>query len=334
MDWLRHNPIADMYGPYFLLFYAVVIGITLVSCWYALWAADSSGALPPPQIPVQPDPYEIAFLRGGANEVTRLAIFALVQRGYLEIKQEPKKFWQNAKPQQIVQAPGAGPLAGLSPGERVAFDWFSRPRRADEVFGPGGVAAAVQTRCEPYERQLRSDKLLMPPEMRSFVRQIRLAGTVVIIGLGGYKLWDAWLEGRSNVWFLIIMAAVSLPLLSHVCKVPRLSRRGRAYLLRLRLAFARLKHQAPALTMSSATTNPSTAPHGPAAGSFDPVLLMVGVFGVAALSGTAYAYYPQMFNRGTTDAGGGGCGGGGCGSSGGSSGCGGGGCGGGGCGGG
>lgn len=36
MDWLTDNPIANMYGPHFLLFYGVVILLTLATCWFML----------------------------------------------------------------------------------------------------------------------------------------------------------------------------------------------------------------------------------------------------------------------------------------------------------
>jgi hypothetical protein len=36
MDWLADNPIANMYGPHFLLLYAAVNVITLVACWLQL----------------------------------------------------------------------------------------------------------------------------------------------------------------------------------------------------------------------------------------------------------------------------------------------------------
>ncbi len=36
MDWLSNNPVANMYGPHFLLLYGVVIVITLGACWWML----------------------------------------------------------------------------------------------------------------------------------------------------------------------------------------------------------------------------------------------------------------------------------------------------------
>ena len=33
MNWLLHNVVADLYGPYFLLFYAIAIGAMIVACY-------------------------------------------------------------------------------------------------------------------------------------------------------------------------------------------------------------------------------------------------------------------------------------------------------------
>ena len=46
MDWL-HNPISDMYGPHFLVFYGAVIALTLAFCYWRIRRADTSGGLPP-----------------------------------------------------------------------------------------------------------------------------------------------------------------------------------------------------------------------------------------------------------------------------------------------
>ena len=60
MDWFLHNPIGDMPGPQFLVFYLLVIVLTTVGA--SLWrkAADPTRALAPPGVPLYPDPYEIA----------------------------------------------------------------------------------------------------------------------------------------------------------------------------------------------------------------------------------------------------------------------------------
>lgn len=43
MEWLTDNPIANMYGPQFLLLYGVVIVVTLVACWVLLAGRSRPG---------------------------------------------------------------------------------------------------------------------------------------------------------------------------------------------------------------------------------------------------------------------------------------------------
>src|SRR5262245_38132446 len=84
MDWLLDNPVANMYGPKFLLLYVGLAVFTILACRLAIRGSDPTKNLPPLPVPSNPDPYEIAYLRGGENEVTRLIIFNLIQRKYLK----------------------------------------------------------------------------------------------------------------------------------------------------------------------------------------------------------------------------------------------------------
>jgi uncharacterized protein (TIGR04222 family) len=134
---------------------------------------------------------------------------------------------------------------------------------------------------------------------------IGLAGTVLIVGLGGYKLMAALAKGRTNVGFLIFMGITALVVLWRACKPPRLSRRGQDYLQRLQGAFQSLKAQA---TDIAATSEPNPT-----------AMLLVALFGLDVLAGTSYAYFRDMFAQAASSGGwsggcgGGGCGGGGCG---------------------
>ncbi len=313
MDLLMHNPIADMYGPYFLLLYGAVIAVTFLACWWVLRSRDWTASLPTPPVPPSPDAYEIAYLRGGENEVVRSVIFSLVQRGYLQINQQGKE-------PSIERAPEPPDRHQLPTLERRVFDWFSTPHTAGEVFRSSGLPEQIKSFCATYEQRLHRENLLMPAEMRTAAIQVWMAGALVIIALGGYKLFVALAKGRHNVAFLVVMAIVSLLLLIKICHLPRLSSKGRAYLRNLQLAFERLKAR---------TAGATAAPAVNSAAAVDPsLLLLVGVFGVAALSGTPYDYYQQTFRRAAAgggscgssscsssggDGGGGGCGGGGCG---------------------
>lgn len=314
MSWLMHNSIADMYGPTFLFFYGCVIAATLITSWWKIRAADPTTDLPPLPLRANPDPYEIAYLRGGENEVTRLAIFDLIQRGYLKVS-ETKRWW-GGKDQRLARPSNHPDPRHLSPLEQKVFHFFSSSRTAADIFQSDSLLGDLKGLCADYESGLREERALCPFEVSEAAGRIGRAVAVVLLGLGGYKLTVAVLKGHFNVMFLIIMCIGSLIGLALVCRPQRLSKLGRDYLKRLQGVFERQKPKAGA----TAAGVPDTT-----------LLLLVSLFGVGVLAETSYAYFSQMFRQSTAGSGAwsGGCGGG-CG---GGSGCGGGGCGGGGCGG-
>jgi len=149
MDWLLFGFIADMYGPYFLVLYGSVIAVTLAVCWWMVRRSDRTGDSPPLSLPAQPDPYEIAFLRGGENELARVVIFGLIQRGYLEVVE--KKVWVFSLGQKLAQKANHPDPRHLSALERDVFGWFSDPRAARDVFRSSPARDRIKDSCEVSE---------------------------------------------------------------------------------------------------------------------------------------------------------------------------------------
>lgn len=292
MDWFTSNPLAQMPGPSFLLLYVCAAVVTVVMAAARIRAADTTAETAPFPVPTDPDPYEVAYLRGGGNEVTRAVIFSLIERGCLTVSDE-----KDPKKQQIGRVPNPLRLDALSPLERRVFDWFSRPYKAQEVF-QSNLPQEVEPHCAPYEARLRMNDLLAPSGVATAGLIAWLAGAAVITFLGGYKLVASLLRGFDNVGFLVVVGIAANVVLLWTCfRTRRLSARGEAYLRDLRLAFEPLKHRK-LLAPSSDTA--SLLP------------LLVGVFGVSVLAGTPFRYYPDMFKQASS--GGASCGGG-CGAS-------------------
>jgi uncharacterized protein (TIGR04222 family) len=327
MSWFLHNVVADLYGPYFLLFYAIAIGALIVACYKSVRSVDRTRDMEPPQIPAKLDPYEIAYLRGGANEVTRVAVASLVQRGVLQII-EQKKWLAKTKLIDRRRKPAFGEL---TPIEACVVESHALPVAPETLFQPNGLAFSVKEACAPYEAKLEEKNLLAPPEMKAVGLRLWLIGSTIILCLGGYKLTVALMKGHSKVAFLCILAIAGVIALGVAClATPRLSQVGKAYLERLKLAYGGLRSQVhPIGSLSSALTmadDPGARGMLQDPKAYSDCLLMVGIFGMASLAGTPLSDLTTMFKRGASSDGGG-CGGG-------SGGCGGGGCGGGGCGGG
>lgn len=266
------NPIANMYGFHFLLFYGFLITVTLL---VSLWSVrrDSTANLPLPLVPSNPDPYEIAYLRGGENEVTRLVIFDLVQDGYLQINQD--------RIERSLNFPDPIHLFTI---EREVFNWFSSPRSVEEVF-QSSLPVNVKKHCTVYEQHLLNDQLLFPKTAKEIANRVAKTGMFIILGLGGYKLLIALLKGHFNVMLLIVMGIISSIILAIISQPPRLSQRGQAYLKRLQQTFERFKTQ----------VFPST----PDGTEFN-ILLPLALFGIDTLPGTPYAEFRNFFHRSAT----------------------------------
>jgi uncharacterized protein (TIGR04222 family) len=316
---LVHNPIADLPMSQFLFLYAIIIGVSLAWCWWAVRHLDGTEGLPVPPVPVDPDPYEIAYLRGGRNEVARTAVCGLLQRGFLTANRSRGVWWL----ERCRQAPDPGHLVPL---ERKLFNGMMDPSRVACSRWSRRQVAAMNVACAPYKQRLLEAHLLNDASIRRTAWRLGVTVAVTIVCLGAYKLAIEISRGPTEVRPLILLAIAALILLPRVLRPPRLSSLGRRYLKRLQLAYGPLREPT-ALTL---------------AGDDMTMLLVIGAFGVEPLAATPHDVLYAVVHDSSGSAGGyemgGSCGGGGTcanagGCGGGGGGCGGG-CGGGGCGGG
>lgn len=333
MDFLLDNPLATMDGLAFLVVYIPMIILAAVAAGIARSNADQTDQLSIPAIPPDPDPYEIAFLRGGANETARSLIFSLIKKGLVEIVTSDKM--SLLKPVTVAR------VTGLSNIERTAMDWLGMSRDSSEVFGKkNGLVEEIEPFVSIYRERLESRQLLNSFEGS---RRLRKIGIVLILGivlLGGYRIFVAIAFGHFNIAFTIIAMVIGFFVIGGITTLPRMTKLGKQYLLRLQIAFDDLKYKAQAPYIRSA--EPKAIQQAGFTG-IDPLLLSVGLFGSGVLAGTMFDGYNAAFKKSEQQQGSGGCGSGsacgsGCSSSsdGGGSSCGsgcGGGCGGGGCGG-
>jgi uncharacterized protein (TIGR04222 family) len=285
MNWLLHNPIADLYGPYFLILYGLFVIVLLVAARFWITSRDTTGELSPVQIPADPDPYEIAWLRGGVNEVIRVVVFNLLQRGFLE-RRKKKSAIGLVKENKIAMAEPAPTRGKLTSLENRVLKHFFMARDAASIF-KSTFTQKVESACANFEARLERARLLQSREQKSAAISARFAVGTLIVGLAGYKFCMALWKGHTNVGFLVIMAIASLVGLAFITRSRRVSQRGSRYLSELQRAFARLKTQAG--TDSSKSKQPSPG-----------LVLVCALFGVSSLASTPHSYYPDQLHGGTS----------------------------------
>ncbi|MGC2235799.1 MAG: TIGR04222 domain-containing membrane protein [Pyrinomonadaceae bacterium] len=304
MDILLDNPLATMYGPYFLIFYGFVIFFSTTILAIIKSRIDKTDNLSLPPIPAQIDPYEIAYLRGGTNEVVRSVVFSLMQKGFIELNTD-------GKTAEIKQTDNKTSQRGLSQIEQLALGWFYTPRSSTDVFKAGGLSQQLESYGQTYQSRLEQQQMLIDDETRSAFNPLKWTAYLVIPGLGAYKIFAAVAHGNFNIIFLIILIVVGLLVARAVSRLPRVTNLGKTYLERLQLAFENLKYEAQKPYIPA--KEPQAVPQTTFAG-VDPLLLSVGVFGSGILAGTIFDNYNQAFVRAQQQSAAGSCGSG-CGSS-------------------
>ena len=294
------NPF-DLRGPEFLIFYLVLSAMVLGVLILLRRKSESSNAT---KIDLA-DPYLIASLRGGDNEVIRVALVSLIDRGLLIVNGTQVKRADHVSPDSVRPAL-----------ERELLKKCETPREVSSLLND----AKVNSACREYHERLQRAGLL-PEESVTEARQLRLWIAVAILGgVGIIKVVVALERGRTNVLFLIILIIAAI-VLAFKTSFPRLTAAGAAMLTDVQTLYAGLKGRAASIRPGGATID---------------AMMLVAVFGVDMLEGEAFAYTKRLFPRaqssatgsgdvyscsswfgsssgGSSCGGGSGCGGGGCG---------------------
>jgi uncharacterized protein (TIGR04222 family) len=293
MDWLTDNFLANMSGVPFLEFYAVVAALTVTFGYLFPRARDRAGSRSPPLTPPRPDPYEMAYLRGGGPDVIRAAIFRLQQARLIEIA-AGSVATAAAKP-----APGE-----LNIVEQHVLDAIKTSPKPSDLFKRADLKDTIERFCAPMRARLHAQNLLQPDEVRSVARACLFGGGALLAALGGYKLALAIAHGRTNTGFLIILTIGSifaLALVTRKAAQGNASALGRAWLEQVRLAHAGNAGAVAALSHVAAPRSGIAVADGGA-------LLLVSLYGYEVLKGTPHSALADIFAKSGGSDGGSSCG--------------------------
>jgi uncharacterized protein (TIGR04222 family) len=258
------NPF-DLPGPQFLVFYAFLGTFTVGLLWLARRASEPADA---PRIDYS-DPYLLACLRGGEKEVIRVVAVSLIDRGLLQSKNDD---------QLVVVNQNAVNIARL-PIEKALLQHFRFRAKASSAF----ASPAILSTCQKYKDALQRSGLL-PDESILRARLWRFVIAVIVLtGVAALKILIALQRGRTNIFFLILLAVFFVFVAIRVHN-PLRTRRGDALLADLRHLFSSLKARARMVRPGGETA--------------DAVLLMA-VFGLDALPAAAFPYAKRFQPKNT-----------------------------------
>jgi uncharacterized protein (TIGR04222 family) len=263
--------IATVAGLAIVVAYALLCAVTVLGVRRVVRRLDDSGARPVPPVPAQPDPYELAYLRAGPHEAKRLVMLNLLERGYL---------WILSRHECVLSQASTGRAAeDLDTVERQFFNrFFAQPLTVREALQARDWGDAIDRRCDDYQAQFEREHFLIPPAVRRRAAALGLVAVGLLV-LVWYVCARLMAPAQHATLLLIIPLLVATGALWQVCRLPRLSRLGRAYLRRVRLAYGNLR-------LPNAPKPPGiVAPE---------LLLLVGICGIGVLD---RPWYSELFAK-------------------------------------
>lgn len=281
------NPL-NLYGPQFLFFY-VLVGIGTIA-WAFIRLREIQQTWPVPKLDLN-DPYEIAYLRGGQNEVARIAVLALLKHGVLKHKKNKLSPSKNTQPvlfdieedsgSDVESSQQQSTISGRPPHlkkpiEAAVVEFFQSSRPAYEVFSMPRLA----DRCSEYYAKLCSKRLLASDLIFKDRFPVIGIASAIIGGLAFLKIIVAILSGRSNVGFLIIFAAAFVAVLWFLFRRDPSELRNRV--------LSDLRTLCAGMRPSSGSSKPLKA---------DEAILLAAIYGIGALPAADYKVMEKLFNK-------------------------------------
>jgi uncharacterized protein (TIGR04222 family) len=257
------NPF-DLPGPDFLVFYAILGVLTIALLWLARRTSEPDDA---PRIDYS-DPYLVAYLRGGGPEVIRVVAVSLIDRGLLQSNDD-----------QLVAVNQNAVKIVRRPIEKALLQHFRFRAKTSSAF----TSPAILSTCQEYKDTLQRLGLL-PDESIVRARLWRLSVAVILLtGVAALKILIALQRGRTNIFFLVLLAVFFVFVAIRVHN-PLRTRRGDALLADLRNLFSSLKARAARLRPGGETADAA---------------LLMAVFGLDALPAALFPYAKRFQPRST-----------------------------------
>jgi uncharacterized protein (TIGR04222 family) len=249
-------------GPQFLLFYALFALAVIGACAFVTHFMGPSK--PVSYTELTSDPYLIAYLRDGAQEAIKVAIFNLEDRGILEFDSG-----------LVIANKRVDPGTLRRPFDRAVVS------RCEQLVIPKTLLynAALTEECDRYQAELERRGLLSDAQARSGHMKVFLVALSLLAGVALVKIVAAVEAGHPKMEPFVMLGLMAC-FVAFKAAMPRTTPAGRATLSGLDTLLKRLMSGANRLRAGGATNE---------------AFLLAAVAGIDALPAAQFARAQRIF---------------------------------------
>ena len=160
------------------------------------------------------DPYQVAYLRGGAKEVIGVGLVGLINKEGLEKQDEKLVANYSVKTDGI---------------EAILQGNIPKPRSVREIYRDSHILDRAERLCQSHEYELLREKLIFSEHTRNVFKTLRYLYFAFFLGVGSFRVIMGLINGKP-IWYLVGLMLLATVSIWFVTKIPRLTRRGERYL--------------------------------------------------------------------------------------------------------
>jgi uncharacterized protein (TIGR04222 family) len=217
------NPLARMYGPHFLILYISLYLLILVVVWFLLPIMTSGTKLNEiPKIPNRPDPYELAYLRGGEKEVALLSIYSLINKNFIRL------LTNNERSKMAIVIRDKDVNYGLlEQSEKIIYEAIPIEKDIVELIENKILMNEIKDAMYELKLRLVADGILCAEKEKNKFKYLKWFLIALLISFGAYKLFAAYAHGHKNVVLIFATAMIGSMFINGININEMLTKKGK-----------------------------------------------------------------------------------------------------------
>ena len=217
MSIIFENALATLDAGAYLGIYTLGVGAAAASLFMRRQKSDETLGMRVPEIPDELDAYELAYLNGGIRELSRLVVFDLARRGWLEMFEESSMFGDDHYLKRAADHP---PVNLLRPIEREVWDLIDGTVLLSNLMGTIDLPAHLEPFASDYHTRLSKKKMMLDDQQRSSEETLAAGAMVAVMAPGVYRMLIA-MQARTEEWLAFLIWALLSGLVVWFCARPR-----------------------------------------------------------------------------------------------------------------